>query len=50
MKDLEGGKPSKEQYVQERRKLEGEIGETRIAKIFFYHDISRNNLISSPVI
>ena len=36
MKDLEGGKPSKEQYVQERRKLEGEIGETRIAKIFFW--------------
>ena len=36
MKDLEGGKPTKEQFIQERRKLEGDIGDTLVAKIIFW--------------
>ena len=36
MKDLEGGKPTREQYITERRKLEGEIGDTLVAKIIFW--------------
>lgn len=36
LKDFEGGKPTKAEYVQERRKLEGEVGGTLVARIIFW--------------
>jgi hypothetical protein len=36
MKDFESGKTSKEQYRQERRKLEGEVSETLVGRIIFW--------------
>jgi hypothetical protein len=36
MKDIESGKNTKEQYIQERRKLEGEVSNTLVARIFFW--------------
>lgn len=35
-KDLDGGKPTKEEFIQERRKLEGEIADTMIGKVIFW--------------
>ena len=36
MKDLSSGKPSKAEYVAERRKLEGEASDTMIGRIIFW--------------
>jgi hypothetical protein len=36
MKDLESGKSTKEQYLQEQRKLEGEVSNTLPARIIFW--------------
>jgi hypothetical protein len=36
MKDIESGKNTKEQYREERRKLEGEVSNTLVARIIFW--------------